>query len=70
METKKALKASEGAHFFFTLIFLISSGIIQKDYQHQQCPSVNIELLIDTIFYGLIVWGTYLIVSLLPKYNN
>lgn len=32
IEAKKKLKASEGAHFFYSLIFLSGSGIIEYDY--------------------------------------
>ena len=28
IEAKRKLRASEGAHFFFTLIFLVGSGLI------------------------------------------
>lgn len=30
IEAKRKLKASEGAHFFYALIFLVASGIIEN----------------------------------------
>ena len=31
---------------------------------------MDINLLIDLIFYGLIIWGTYLLISIVPRYKN
>lgn len=32
IEAKKKLKASEGAHFFYTLIFLSMAGILENQF--------------------------------------
>lgn len=69
IEAKRKLRASEGAHFFFTLIFLSGSSIIEMSHRDESC-GVNLGLLVDLIFYGLIIWGTYLFISIIPRYKN
>jgi len=32
IEAKRKLKANEGAHFFYSLIFLAATGIIENNY--------------------------------------
>ncbi|CAK59515.1 unnamed protein product (macronuclear) [Paramecium tetraurelia] len=69
IEAKKQLKASEGAHFFYTLIFLSASGIIETQFIDQKCNQ-NLALFIHLVFYGLIIWGTYILITLIPRYKN
>jgi len=69
IEGKKKLRASEGAHFFFTLIFLTGSSIIEFGHEKEKCDR-NLPLLIDLIFYGLIIWATYLMIAIVPRYKN
>lgn len=52
IEAKTKLKSSEGAHFFFTLIFLSASGLIERQYSEESCKDVNLVLLVDLIFYS------------------
>lgn len=35
IEAKKKLRATEGAHVFFTLIFLTATGIIENNYSQE-----------------------------------
>ncbi|CAD8091822.1 unnamed protein product [Paramecium primaurelia] len=69
IEAKKQLKASEGAHFFYTLIFLSASGIIETQFIEQKCNQ-NLQLFVHLVFYGLIIWGTYILITLIPRYKN
>ncbi len=69
IESKRKLRASEGAHFYFTLIFLVASGIIEVKHMDDVCND-NVPLLIHFVFYGLIIWGTYLLISIIPRYKN
>lgn len=69
IEAKRKLRASEGAHFFYTLIFLVSSGMIQIKYNQYNC-SVDYNLIINLFFYGLVIWATYILITILPRYKN
>ncbi|KRW98278.1 hypothetical protein PPERSA_01716 [Pseudocohnilembus persalinus] len=69
IEAKKKLRATEGAHIFFTLIFLSATGIIESRYSDETCGQ-NLGLLVNLLFYGLIIWGTYLLISIIPRYQN
>ena len=69
IEAKRKLRASEGAHFFFTLIFFVISIVIELNYKHESC-SVNLFYLIDFVFYGMIIWSVFLILTLIPKCKN
>lgn len=69
IEAKRKLRASEGAHFFFTLIFLVATGIIQHRFRSITC-GVNMGLLVDLLFYGLVIWATYILVTIIPRYKN
>jgi hypothetical protein len=69
IESKRKLRASEGAHFFFTLIFLTASGLLQLRYTYESC-FLNLRLLADLVFYGLVIWATYLLISIVPRYKN
>ena len=40
-----------------------------KKHKKESC-SVDLQLLISLIFYGLVIWATYLIVSIIPRYKN
>ncbi len=33
IEAKRKLRSNEGAHFFFTLIFLVATGVIERKYR-------------------------------------
>jgi hypothetical protein len=70
IESKRKLRASEGAHFFFTLIFLSASGIIKLSKEQRKCHNIDLSLLVDLTFYGLIIWATYLLISIVPRYKN
>ena len=37
IDTKHKLKSSEGAHFFFTLIFLVFCLVIKHDFKEEKC---------------------------------
>jgi hypothetical protein len=69
IEAKTKLKASEGAHLIFTLIFLTGSSVILRKYSHEKCNQ-DFVLINDLIFYGLVIWSTYLIVTLVPQCKN
>ena len=69
IEAKRKLRASEGAHFFYTLIFLVATGLIQADYDKSSC-SVDLSVLVDLVFYGLTIWATYLLITIIPRYKN
>ena len=69
IEAKRKLRASEGAHFFFTLIFLAASAIIISKHSKLTC-GVNMHLLVNMVFYGLTIWGTYLLITMIPRYKN
>ena len=69
IEAKTRLRSSEGAHFFFTLIFLLASGIIERQNMPEKCE-VNLILLVDLVFYSFIIKGTYLLITMVPKYKN
>ncbi|CAD8086829.1 unnamed protein product [Paramecium primaurelia] len=66
IKAKQQLKASEGAHFFYYLIFLSASGIIQTQFIEQKCNQ-NLQLSVHLVLYGLIIWGTYILITLIPK---
>lgn len=51
IEAKTRLRAGEGAHFFFTLIFLVATGLIEREYTSESCE-VNLRLLVDLLFYS------------------
>ena len=55
IEAKRKLRASEGAHFFFTLIFLTGSAIIKIERSEENCGHLDLALFINLIFYGLII---------------
>ncbi|KAL4487114.1 hypothetical protein ABPG72_001566 [Tetrahymena utriculariae] len=69
IEAKTKLKSSEGAHFFFTLIFLTASGLIERQYSEQTC-GYQYSLLVDLVFYSQIIKGTYQLITMVPKYKN
>ena len=69
IEAKRKLRASEGAHFFYTLIFLVATGLIQIKYNDSQC-GVDFNLIINLFFYGLVIWATYILITILPRYKN
>jgi hypothetical protein len=53
------------------LIFLVSSGVVKTGFaQEVGRASVKYELLVDLVFYGLLIWGTYLLVSIVPRCKN
>ncbi len=69
IEAKTRLRSSEGAHFFFTLIFLTAAGVIERRNIQEKC-GLNLNMLVDLVFYSLIIRGTYLLITMVPKYKN
>lgn len=69
IEAKTKLKSSEGAHFFFTLIFLVGSWLIEQQESDEKC-NANLPLLVDFIFYSQIIKATYQLITLVPRYKN
>ena len=67
IDKRKRLRPADGAHFFFTIIFLVGTIII-KDEFIRSCNGEDI--FIETLFYVLVIWMTYLIVTLIPRYTN
>mmetsp|Transcript_22216 Transcript_22216/g.25727 ORF Transcript_22216/g.25727 Transcript_22216/m.25727 type:complete len:158 (+) Transcript_22216:45-518(+) len=68
VEAKRKLTPADGAHVFFTLIFLSGSYLVKTRYQ-TDC-SANLEVGLDVLFYGLLLWMTYLLITLVPRYKN
>ena len=69
VQSKRKLQAPETAHFFFNILFLIFTGVIQYGYSEQKC-NVDFQGLIQILFYGFAVWTTYIIITILPKYKT
>src|SRR4051812_40089499 len=68
VESKRKLTPADGAHIFYTAIFLSASYIVKAKHM-SQC-SVDLELFNDLLFYGLLLWATFLIITLVPRYKN
>ena len=71
VEAKRKLTPADGAHIFYTAIFLTGAAIVKLNY-NTDCGSdkINLGLFVDFLFYGLLLWATFLIISLLPRYKN
>ena len=69
INAKHKLKSSEGAHFFFTLIFLVFCLVIKHDFQQETCNQ-KIDLLVNFVYYGLIIWMTYLLIIMIARCRN
>lgn len=69
--SKRKLTPADGAHIFYTFIFLAGTYMVKSTY-NTECgdSSVLLGAFIDILFYGLLIWETFLIVSLLPRYRN
>ncbi|KAL4450967.1 hypothetical protein ABPG74_021289 [Tetrahymena malaccensis] len=70
IESKQYIGAKEGAHIIYTVCFLAATSIIENKYSEKQCEGVNLLLLVNLVFYGLIIWATYQVITILPKYKN
>lgn len=70
IEAKRKLRASEGAHFFFTLSFLSGAALIKLNDSIPSCGTANLSFLIDILFYGLVIWATYLLITIIPRYKS
>jgi hypothetical protein len=68
VESKRKLTPADGAHIFYTAIFLSASYIVKTKHM-TQC-TVDLELFNDFLFYGLLLWATFLIITLVPRYKN
>ena len=68
VEAKRKLTPADGAHVFFTLIFLTGAYLVKTRYS-TDC-SVDLAVGLDVLFYGLLLWMTYLLITLVPRYKN
>ena len=68
VEAKRKLTPADGAHVFSTLIFLVGAYLVKTQYNTECSASLNVGL--DVLFYGLLLWMTYLLVTLVPRYKN
>jgi len=68
VEAKRKLTPADGAHVFFTLIFLVGAYLVKTRYT-TEC-SVSLDVGLDVLFYGLLLWMTYLLITLVPRYKN
>jgi hypothetical protein len=68
VEAKRKLTPADGAHVFFTLIFLVGAYLIKTRYP-TDCD-VSLDVGLDVLFYGLLLWITYLLITLVPRYKN
>ena len=68
VEAKRKLTPADGAHVFFTLIFLVGSYLVKTHYPTECSASLDVGL--DVLFYGLLLWMTYLLITLVPRYKN
>eukprot|EP01016_Furgasonia_blochmanni_P016341 TRINITY_DN1939_c0_g1_i6.p1 TRINITY_DN1939_c0_g1~~TRINITY_DN1939_c0_g1_i6.p1 ORF type:complete len:258 (-),score=68.60 TRINITY_DN1939_c0_g1_i6:61-834(-) len=64
---RKTLRPADGAHLFFCLIFLVATSIVKLNYI-VDCNSES--SFFDLLFYGLVAWSTYLLITLVPNYKN
>jgi len=73
VEAKRKLTPADGAHIFYTAIFLTAATIVKTSYETScgtKSSSIDLGLFVDLLFYGLLLWATFLIISLLPRYKN
>lgn len=68
VEAKRKLTPADGAHVFFTLIFLVGAYLVKTQYTNECSTSLDVGL--DVLFYGLLLWMTYLLITLVPRYKN
>ena len=69
IQAKRKLHSADGAHIFFTLIFLAGSYMALNSSTNTTC-NVNLQVVIEALFYGQLIWMTYLIITLFPRYKN
>ena len=72
IESRRKLTPADGAHIFYTAIFLTAASIIKSRYS-TNCTSDNVDLatFVDFLFYGLLFWAAFLLISLfIPRYKN
>ena len=68
IEAKRKLTPADGAHVFFAVIFLVGSYLI-KTRNNTDC-SADLATCLDVLFFGLLIWTTYLLITLVPRYKN
>mmetsp|Transcript_11434 Transcript_11434/g.13107 ORF Transcript_11434/g.13107 Transcript_11434/m.13107 type:complete len:158 (+) Transcript_11434:25-498(+) len=68
VEAKRKLTPADGAHVFSTLIFLVGAYLVKTNY-NTDCGA-DLAVGLDVIFYGLLLWMTYLLITLVPRYKN
>ena len=69
IEAKRKINSVDGAHIFFTLIFLAASYMALYSSSNTVC-NVNLQIVIEALFYGQLIWMTNLIITLLTRYKN
>jgi len=69
VEAKRKMTPADGAHIFYTMIFLAGSYMALNTAPVAQC-SVNLTLFAQILFYGEMIWMTYLVITLVPRYKN
>ena len=70
IDAKTKLKSSEGANFFFTLITLVATGVIQRQYIETETCDVNLALFVQMLFFTQVIKITYSLITLVPRYKN
>lgn len=70
IDAKTKLKSSEGANFFFTLITLTATGVIQRQYIETEACDVNLALFVQLLFFTQVIKITYSLITLVPRYKN
>ena len=67
-ESKRRLTPADGAHIFFTMIFLIGTYLLKNKY-NIVC-GVNFKDWLDILYYGLMVWMIFLMITLISRFKN
>ncbi|CAD8187219.1 unnamed protein product [Paramecium octaurelia] len=62
-------KKQERGHFFYPLIILCATSILEAQYIDQECD-LDLALFTHLVFYGNIVMTVYTLVSFLPRGEN
>mmetsp|Transcript_32396 Transcript_32396/g.29201 ORF Transcript_32396/g.29201 Transcript_32396/m.29201 type:complete len:161 (+) Transcript_32396:37-519(+) len=68
VESKRKLTPADGAHIFYTAIFLTGAFMVKTGY-NSACTA-DLATFLDFLFYGLLLWATFLIITLVPRYKN
>ena len=67
VESKRRLIPTDGAHIFFTLIFLIGVYLLKNEYKI--ICGVNFKDWLNVLFYSLTIWMAYLMITLIPRFR-